>query len=111
MLGQLFSNLLDNAIKYKKPSEPLKLKIEGTVHNSNVIYSMKDNGVGISERNQQKIWNIFYRVNPQLQKGEGIGLNLAAKIAEKHKGRIWVESKENEGSTFFVQLSAVDFKE
>jgi PAS domain S-box-containing protein len=110
ILSQLFSNLIDNAIKYKKPDQPLQLKIEGLKSNSQVIYSIRDNGLGISEKNQQKIWDVFFRVDPgSQQKGEGIGLNLASRIVEKHKGKIWVKSTEGEGSTFFVQLSGVEF--
>lgn len=63
--------------------------------------------MGISPRNKEKIWDVFYQVNPEGQKGgDGIGLNLVQKIVEKHKGTIKVESAEGEGSTFIVQLPA-----
>jgi PAS domain S-box-containing protein len=112
ILNQLFSNLIDNAIKYRHPERPLQIAITGKSANKHAIYSIKDNGKGISEKNQQRIWDVFYRVDPACQvKGEGIGLNLATKIVEKHQGSIWVESIEGEGSTFFVKLKREEFQE
>ncbi len=112
LLNQLFSNLIDNAIKYRKPDQPLKLTISSQIVDGFVEYAISDNGLGISERNQEKIWTVFYRVDPHSeQKGEGIGLNLVAAIVEKHKGSIRVESKEGEGSTFYVKLRKKAFED
>lgn len=112
LLNQLFSNIIDNAIKYRKPNEILTIKIRSQLNRNNITYSIEDNGIGISERSLNKIWDVFYRVDPHSeQKGEGIGLNLAAKIIEKHKGMIWAKSEIDKGSTFFIQLPSKSFSE
>lgn len=110
LLNQLFSNLFDNALKYRKPNETLEVIIKGHCDSGQCVYSIIDNGLGISEYNTKKIWDVFYRVNPNAEAaGEGIGLNLAAKIVEKHQGKIWVESEPGKGSCFYIQLNQNNF--
>lgn len=107
LLNQLFSNLIDNAIKYRRQGIPLSLDISGETAQNSVIVKIKDNGIGINQRNKYKIWEVFFRTDPSSEKdGEGIGLNISLTIAQKHKGRIWVESELGKGSTFYVQLSS-----
>jgi two-component system sensor histidine kinase VicK len=73
-----------------------------------VIYSISDNGIGIEESKINRIWDMFYRIDPvNDEKGEGLGLSLAKQIAGKNNGKIWVESKIGIGSTFFVELPSV----
>jgi PAS domain S-box-containing protein len=110
LLNQLFSNIIDNAIKYRDKDRNLLIELESKVQYKNVIYSIKDNGRGISKRNLEKIWDVFFRVDTQ-EKGEGIGLSIAKTITSKHKGKIWVESEEGVGSTFFVELQQNEFTE
>ncbi len=106
LINQLFSNLIDNAIKYRKQNAPFQLSVSGNSNNNISTYSVCDNGIGISEHNQKKIWDVFYRVDPKIStSGEGIGLNLALKIIEKHKGKIWAQSEFGKGSCFFIQLN------
>ncbi len=104
LINQLFTNLIDNAIKYRKPHQPVSIKIDAVHDESTATYRIQDNGIGISASNQNKVWDVFYRVDDETQKGDGIGLSLAAKIVERHKGSIWVESEQGKGSTFFVRL-------
>jgi PAS domain S-box-containing protein len=111
LLNQLFSNLLENSIKYRSKERQLQIKIEGSQNNDSVIYSIKDNGLGIDSVSIHKIWDVFYRVDPTYTTGDGIGLNLVAKIVEKHKGRVWVESKLGVGSVFYIQLNNMQFIE
>jgi PAS domain S-box-containing protein len=112
LINQLFSNLILNALKYRNPESSLIINIKGNRKNKRVIYSVEDNGIGIDEVNQKRIWEIFFRVNSQNdQLGEGIGLNLSAKIVEKHKGKIWVNSTLGKGSTFCVELLGSEFTE
>jgi PAS domain S-box-containing protein len=111
LLNQLFSNLLENAIKYRNKDRQLHVHIEGHHGNNSIIFSVKDNGQGIDPVSIHKIWDVFYRVDPNITHGDGIGLNLVAKIVEKHKGRVWVESKPGIGSTFYIQLSDTLFIE
>ncbi|MEI6133120.1 MAG: CHASE domain-containing protein [Bacillota bacterium] len=111
-LNQLFSNLMGNALKYHDASRPLVITVEGKINRNKVVYSITDTGIGISPRNLEKIWNVFFRVNPTSPiAGEGIGLSFVKRIADKHKGRIWAESTEGKGSTFFVELQQHEFSE
>lgn len=107
-IGQLFSNLIDNAIKYRDPQRPLRIGIDGRSEGGSSVYRVTDNGVGITPEHREKIWQVFFRANPRgAVPGDGIGLNLARRIAERHGGEITVESTPGSGSTFQVRLPAV----
>jgi two-component system, OmpR family, phosphate regulon sensor histidine kinase PhoR len=98
-------NLLDNAVKYCV-EEPL-ISISTRNNNAGVIVDIKDNGIGISKENLQKIFDQFYRVhtgNIHNVKGFGMGLNYVKKIVQEHKGDVTVESKPGQGSTFSIHL-------
>ena len=111
-LNQLFSNIIGNAIKYRDNSRKLEIIIENTVSFNKVIYTIKDNGIGIAQRHLNRVWDIFYRVDSSsAETGEGIGLSLAKRITEKHKGKIWVESEVGVGSTFYIELQRKEFIE
>jgi PAS domain S-box-containing protein len=112
LLNQLFSNLIDNSLKYRKREVPLEIHISSVKRNSEIVYSLTDNGIGIPEDRLEKIWDVFYRVDPaSAQEGDGIGLNIVSKIVEKHQGEIWVESSLEKGTSFFVKLNTVPFDE
>lgn len=112
LLNQLFSNIIGNAIKYRDVNRKLVVEIFSQLHFNKVIYCVKDNGLGINERHLMKIWDVFYRVDPTSSEvGEGLGLSLAKKIAERNKGKIWAESEEGEGSTFYIELQKNEFSE
>jgi PAS domain S-box-containing protein len=104
-LNQVFSNLIDNAIKYRDPSRSVRIAISGGVDQGKATYVVSDNGRGIAPEHQSKIWEIFHRLDPQgSTSGEGLGLTLARRIIERHHGLIWLESEIGVGSRFFVQL-------
>jgi PAS domain S-box-containing protein len=104
-INQVFTNLLDNAIKYRDPVRPLRITVTGRVEGARAIYCVADTGRGIAAKHRDRIWEIFFRANPEgPAKGEGIGLNLVRRIVERHDGEIWVESTEGEGSRFHVAL-------
>lgn len=104
LLNQLFSNLMSNAIKYRDAQRPLQISIRSVLKSSGVVYQVADTGIGIAARNAEKIWDVFYRVDPSFsQGGEGIGL-MVKTIADKHKGKVWLESEPGVGSTFYVEL-------
>ncbi|MBI9043863.1 MAG: PAS domain S-box protein [Anaerolineaceae bacterium] len=105
LLDQLFSNLISNALKYKDKNKPLKIQITANCQQNIVEYCVRDTGKGISGKNIEKIWEVFYQVDPRIiNPGDGIGLNIVKTIVEKHNGKIWVESQVGEGSAFYVQL-------
>jgi len=104
-IRQVIQNLIDNAIHYtKKGGATIKLKAE----KSKVIFSIEDTGVGISTEEQMNLFEKFSRgrgVTTMHTEGTGLGLYLAAKLVEAHRGRIWVESEgKNKGSTFCFEL-------
>ncbi len=102
---QTFTNLLDNALKYLDPKRQGKIHVSGSIQGSNIVYCVEDNGVGIEERYQQKVFEIYYRLDPTGQvEGEGLGLVIIRRILDRHSGKIWLESELGKGSKFYVSL-------
>lgn len=104
-IGQVVSNFLSNAIKYSPNGSTITVAIK-TI-GDHVQVSVTDEGIGIRPKDQEKIFQRFYRVENEHIKtisGFGIGLYLASEIIQRHKGKIWVESHEDEGSTFYFSL-------
>jgi len=103
---QLFQNLITNALKFQKAENQPRIKISGKELNGKHQFSIQDNGIGIAEEYQEQIFSIFKRLHTiDKYEGTGIGLAQCKKIVELHDGQIWVESKENEGSTFYFTIS------
>lgn len=103
-LEQVFTNLIVNAIKYRKEDQSCEINISCEKTDDEVKYIVADNGKGISEVNLKKIFNTFFRIDIDSANGEGLGLTIANRIIEKHMGRLEVESVEGEGSKFFIIL-------
>ena len=109
-INQVFSNLIDNALKYRDPKKEGFIKITGKRKNGQVVYCVEDNGIGIKKKHQKDVFVIFNRLNPKDTEGEGLGLSLVSKILSRNNGKIWVESEEGLGSKFFVSLPSIDSK-
>ncbi|WP_305983220.1 sensor histidine kinase [Roseivirga thermotolerans] len=103
-LRLLFQNLISNAIKFRKKEVAPQIQITAKEDNG-WVFAIQDNGIGISKKHQEKIFTIFQRIySREAYEGTGIGLAHCRKIAEVHKGRIWVESEPDQGSTFYFYL-------
>lgn len=102
---QVFSNLLDNALKYLDPDRAGRIHVSGAVQDDKVVYCVQDNGIGVEERYHQKIFDIYYRLDPSDSvQGEGLGLVIIRRILDRHGGEIWLESEFGKGSQFYVSL-------
>jgi PAS domain S-box-containing protein len=102
---QLFQNLLKNSVKFKNPEKNAMIHVSAYLdeENNEYVFSVQDNGIGIEEKDQQKVFDIFIKLNPK-QPGIGIGLSISKKIVERHGGRVWVESEPEIGSKFFFTM-------
>lgn len=104
-LRQLFQNLISNAIKFRRKDAIPRIEITCRKLNGYYEFSVSDNGIGISSKYFERIFNIFQRLNKESEfEGHGIGLANCRKIAEMHGGKIWVESEEGKGSTFTFRI-------
>jgi signal transduction histidine kinase len=108
---QIFANLIGNAVNYLDPARPGKIEVGSVTRTvegmeSALTYYVKDNGLGIAEAYQPKVFAIFQRLHGNVAPGEGVGLALVRRVLERHGGQIWVESAEGVGSTFFVAFPA-----
>jgi PAS domain S-box-containing protein len=109
---QVVSNLLNNAVKYTPPGGLIEIKSE--IKNEFIITSIKDNGIGISDEEKERIFKQFGKVERYgqgldiISEGSGLGLFISKKIIELHGGKIWVESEgKHKGSTFYFSLPLV----
>ena len=103
-LNQLFTNILDNSLKYSHPSRPCTIRISGREAEKGLIYCIEDNGIGIPAGHLEKVFELFYRLQPRDTVGEGLGLTIAQRIATRHKGNISIESQLDIGSKVSVFL-------
>jgi signal transduction histidine kinase len=104
LINQVFSNLIENAIKYLDPQRKGIIKVSGKKEGGHSVYCVEDNGIGIMSDHQKKVFDIFHQLRPTESEGEGLGLTIAHRIIDKHGGMLWVESEPGKGSTFFVSL-------
>ncbi|HML04905.1 MAG TPA: ATP-binding protein [Methanobacterium sp.] len=108
---QLFQNLLKNSVKFKNPEENPIIHVSAYLDDDSdeYVFSVEDNGIGIEEKDLEKIFDIFKRLHPENgHRGIGIGLSIGKRIVERHGGRIWVESEPEIGSKFYFTIPSVE---
>ncbi|RYZ81041.1 MAG: GHKL domain-containing protein [Proteobacteria bacterium] len=107
LLYQVMVNLVSNAIKYSRKTEHPKIEISSRREEGQIIYCIRDNGVGFDMRYADKLFGVFQRLHSSSDyEGTGVGLALTKRIIEKHEGEIWAESKPQEGAIFSFSLEA-----
>lgn len=109
-ITQVLINLIDNAIKYS--SDGSEISVTTHIHGRKIYVAVKDNGIGISKKEQMLIWDRFYMADkartPAKNKGTGLGLSIVKQIIDDHKETIWVESTKGAGATFIFTLAMYD---
>ena len=108
-LREVVTNLLDNAIKYSPEGGDVLLRLER--NGSSVRLAVRDNGLGIPPKEQRRIFEKFYRLDPHMTRGvggTGLGLYIVRELVLRFEGKVWVESTEGLGSTFFVELPVAE---
>ena len=109
LIQRMIANLLDNAIKYTPVGGSVEVTVN-TVNNDAVAITVKDTGIGISEKDMPRIFERFYRCDPsRSEAGIGLGLSFARAIARAHGGDIKVASTPDQGSTFSVTFPGTGF--
>lgn len=103
-LQQVFFALIDNAIKFKSAADP-KIKISAVKSDDHWQFEVKDNGIGIHADSFERVFLMFQRLDPeQVASSRGIGLAICRRVIERHQGRIWIESRVDEGSAVCFTL-------
>ena len=109
MINQVFTNLINNAVKYSARKSPSIVKVSGVQNMNEIWYSVSDNGVGIDFAHYSQVFDLFRRMdNAKDFEGTGVGLAIVKRIVEKHKARIWFESTLGSGTTFFIAFRCDD---
>lgn len=105
MIYQVFLNLISNAVKYSRLSDPSIVTIEGSENEYEVVYKVQDNGIGIDPKHYHKVFELFKRVNVKTDyEGTGVGLAIVKRILEKHKANIWIDGRPGLGSIFWIKF-------
>jgi len=107
MVAGVFTNLIENALKYRDPERPLVVQVTGRRDRNVATYCVEDNGIGIPEDGREHLFEPFYQVEPRTSKGEGLGLTIVKRTVERLGGKVWLESEEGKGSKFYFSLPAV----
>lgn len=106
-IERVLINLISNAIKFTSENGTITVSAEEHADKKEVVFSVTDTGIGISDEDQKKLFDEFFRVDNEINlsvKGTGLGLALVKNIVEAHHGRIWLSSKLNEGTTFYFSM-------
>jgi len=106
-MSVVFQNLIDNAIHYTRAKGRVEVRLEYLKEKEQILFSVKDTGIGIPEHQQQRVFSRFFRGTNAIKsetEGTGLGLFISKNIVEAHGGTIWFKSEEDKGSTFYFTL-------
>ncbi|HWB25378.1 MAG TPA: ATP-binding protein [Chitinophagaceae bacterium] len=105
LIRQVWSNLISNALKYSSKKEKACIEIDSYARNNEIVYSVKDNGVGFDMKYSDKLFGVFQRLHGQKEfEGSGVGLALVQRVILKHGGKVWAEAEEGKGAAFYFTL-------
>ncbi len=105
MIKQVFSNLISNALKYSRKKEHAVVEINGKKGDGENIYFVKDNGIGFSMSDRDKLFGLFERLHSKADyEGSGLGLPIVERIVKRHGGRVWAEGEPGRGATIYFSL-------
>jgi signal transduction histidine kinase len=105
-LVQILQNLVGNALKFTSRERRSLVEISSKIEGKEIVFAVKDNGIGISDKHREKIFNLFFRAHETTNEyeGTGIGLSICKSLTEKYGGRVWFQSIDNQGTTFFFSF-------
>jgi chemotaxis family two-component system sensor kinase Cph1 len=109
LINQVFTNLINNAVKYSAKSQAAKVSISGIKKGNEIIYTITDNGIGIDNKYYNLVFELFKRMdNVKGFEGTGVGLAIVKRIMEKHQGKVWFESNLGVGTTFYLSFKCLN---
>ena len=107
MLRRVWSNLLDNAIKFTAPKPDALIEVGATAGDDETVYWVRDNGVGFDMQSGGKLFGVFQRLHGAEFAGTGAGLAMIKRIVTRHGGRVWADGKVDDGAIFSFTLPTV----
>ncbi|MGE5415903.1 MAG: sensor histidine kinase, partial [Acidobacteriota bacterium] len=105
LMRHVITNLISNAIKYTRPTSQAVIEVGCNEYNDEIVYYVKDNGVGFDMRYVHKLFNVFQRLHRAEEfEGTGVGLAIVQRVVNRHGGKVWAEAEVGKGATFYFSL-------